>query len=321
MRINLGKSLDFLITDVLTPNGSISNVETLLRSIAVLNWQRVVLSSILECLISNLQATMIGNVLTLSQTTIGMNARKHLDIVVEINDYLSTFLELLSIFFSPPVFQVTVLVILTTLVIKSVSHLMTNHYADGTIVEGIISLHIEEGILQNTSREANLVGCWVVVCIHSLRSHQPLGAIYWLTIARNHISISPLSCTLHIFVIRIILDIQCRIVLPLVRIANLYGKSRKLLLCLSLGGIAHPVKTSNTLAQCLLQVAHQLSHTSLSLCREIFLYIHLTNGFTQHTANHINGALPTRLLLLHTTHGAAIEVKVLCLNLVAQCVS
>ena len=208
MRIALSTVANLSLSDILSPNGCESYIETLFRSETVLYWQWVVLGCILESLESNLQATMIGNVLTLCQATIAIYARSHLDVVVEVDDDLSTFLELLSISLFPPVFQVTVLVVLTTLIIESVSHFMTNHHTDSAIVEGIVSIHVEERILQNTSREANLVGSWVIISIHGLRSHPPLSTVNGLAITRHHVSIVPLSCTLHILIIRIILDFQ-----------------------------------------------------------------------------------------------------------------
>ena len=39
---------------------------------------------------------------------------------------------------------------------------MTDNHTDGTIVEGIVGIHVEEGILEDTSREADLVGGGVI---------------------------------------------------------------------------------------------------------------------------------------------------------------
>ena len=57
---------------------------------------------------------------------------------------------------------------------------MTDNHADSTIVEGIVSLWVEEWILKYSGRETNLVCCWVIVSVHRLRSHVPLVTIYWL---------------------------------------------------------------------------------------------------------------------------------------------
>ena len=134
---------------------------------------------------------MVGNVLTQRHTTVGMYPRCNLDAVKESNHYIGTFLEVLSIFFRPPVFQITVFVVLATLVVEAVCHLMTDYNTDCTVIEGIISIHIEERILQDTGRETDFVRCRIVISVYGLRSHQPLVFIHRLTGFGNHFGISP----------------------------------------------------------------------------------------------------------------------------------
>ena len=45
------------------------------------------------------------------------------------------------------------------------------------------SVDVKEGVLQNSGREANLVCCGVVVCVHCLRCHVPLVLVYGLVVA------------------------------------------------------------------------------------------------------------------------------------------
>ena len=54
---------------------------------------------------------------------------------------------------------------------------MTDDNADGSVVEGIVGLHVEEWRLQNAGREANLVGGGVVVGVDGLWRHVPLVAV------------------------------------------------------------------------------------------------------------------------------------------------
>lgn len=53
-------------------------------------------------------------------------------------------------------------------------HLMTDDDTNSAIVEGIVSRRVKEWNLQNTSREANLIGRWVIVGVNRLWSHVPL---------------------------------------------------------------------------------------------------------------------------------------------------
>ena len=59
-------------------------------------------------------------------------------------------------------------------------------------------------------------------------------------------------------------------------------------------------------------------HTFLSGGGEVFFHIHLAYSFAQHAAGDRNGTFPTGLHFLCPAHGAAIEVKVLLHNVIAQ---
>ena len=83
---------------------------------------------------------MVGKVLAEGETAVGIQIRQYLDVAEEISIHISTLVETFCIFSCPPVLQITASIILTTLIIESVSHLMTDYYADSTIVECSISL-------------------------------------------------------------------------------------------------------------------------------------------------------------------------------------
>ncbi len=60
-----------------------------------------------------------------------------------------------------------------SLIVEAVSHLVSNHGADCTIVHRSIGVRIEKGRLQNRSRKGDLVHQRVVVRIDRLGSHTP----------------------------------------------------------------------------------------------------------------------------------------------------
>ena len=101
---------------------------------------------------------MVCQVLAQCQLAVCLQSRKHFNVVEEVYHYLSTFVEAFSIACCPPVTQVTVLVELASLIIESMSHFVSDHNADSSIVEGIVSIHVEERILKNSGREADFVG-------------------------------------------------------------------------------------------------------------------------------------------------------------------
>ncbi len=93
---------------------------------------------------SDHQATLIGNIFSQSETTVGMNAIHNNNIAVLLSQTVGTLRKESGVFGCPPVTQITFLVIVTSLIVESVSHFVTDHNTDSTIVHGIVSFRIEE---------------------------------------------------------------------------------------------------------------------------------------------------------------------------------
>ena len=123
---------------------------------------------------------MVGHILAQCQTAVCMQTGQHFDAIVELTHHLNALCEALSIFVTPPLTQVTFFVVLSTLIVESVCHLMSDNYTDSPIIESIVGLHIEEWWLQNACREANLIGRGVVISIHRLWGHEPFVVVYGL---------------------------------------------------------------------------------------------------------------------------------------------
>ena len=99
--------------------------------------------------------------------------------------------------------HVAVLVKQAALVVKAVAHFVAYHHSDASVVCGVICLMVEERWLEDTCREADLVGRRVVVGIDGLRSHQPLGLVYRLSnLAVNHVCKIELGGVAHVLIVR-----------------------------------------------------------------------------------------------------------------------
>ena len=197
---------------------------------------------------------------------------------------------------------------------------MANHHTDGTIVESLVSLRIEERILQYSCRETNLVGSRVIVCVHGLRSHVPLIAVHRFAslLLDVHLRLPHLrSLNILIVALRRVYG-QLRVILPLVGIANLHIECRQFLMCVRLCRVAHPCLSIYALSQCHLQVVHQLLHDLLRRCREVALTVHLTQRLAHGTLYLIRRTLPQRIVLLPTRHRLTEEIEVSLTDLISQ---
>ena len=182
MRIDLRQAQDLLLTDVLTPKRRIAQIETLVVGKAINRRGRLLAGkAVLISLISDQQTTLVSDVLTQRITSVSVNRIGHDDIVVLLNQDIGTLRKTLSVILSPPVLQVTILIVITALVIKSVRHLVSNHHANSAVVNSVVGLRIEERRLQDSCREADLVCRGVIISVNRLRRHQPTSLIDRLT--------------------------------------------------------------------------------------------------------------------------------------------
>ena len=197
---------------------------------------------------------------------------------------------------------------------------MTDDHADGTVVECLVGLRVEERILQDACREANLIGRGVVVGVHRLRCHMPLVTVNGLaSLLVDMLHEIPVAHGQHVFVVRLRrVDLQLRIVGPLVRIANLHIERVQLLMGVLLRGVTHPLLSIDALAEGNLQIAHQRLHLLLRCGGEVALAVHLAKSLTHGTLHGVRGAAPQRIVLLASGHRATEEVEVGLANLIAQ---
>ena len=224
--------------------------------------------------------------------------------------YSYTLFETLGVILVPPCYQISFFVVLAALIVESVSHLMTDYHSNGTIVEGIVSIHIEEWRLQDTSRETNLVGGRVVISIHRLGSHEPFILIYRLVqLGLYHILNLPFVDSKHVAEVAVA-NLQFAVILPLIGIAYLYIECIQLLACHFLCLVAHPILNINTFTQGNLQVAHQFFHTLLGCRWKILCNIKLPQSFAQTAFYTGNSTFPAWTVFCLTAHNCAVECKI-----------
>ena len=197
-------------------------------------------------------------------------------------------------------------------------HFMTDNNSDSTVIHCIISIHIKEWRLQDSCREADFIGCRVVISINGLRSHQPFILVYRFAGFSNHFVVIPLVRTFNICPVRIIFDLQCRVIFPFIRITYFYMEGCQFLQRFFFGRFTHPFQTFDTFSQRSLQVLHQCNHTFFGSSREVLLYIHLSYHFTENSVYRTYRTLPTRLHFFLTGHRPTIKIEVLSFKVIAK---
>ena len=196
---------------------------------------------------------------------------------------------------------------------------MADHHADGAVVHRVVGVGVVERRLENGGREADFVGRGIVVGVHRLGRHVPLVLVHGLAQFRNVVGRIPgvgLDDVLPVALRRV--DLQRRVVLPLVGIADLHGEGREFLLRLGFRGVGHPVEGGDVLTEGRLQVLHHVEHPGLVLLGEVLGHVHLADGFRKGSVGHRHGALPAGFLLLLARHHAAEEVERRVDEVVAQ---
>src|SRR6266436_3545222 len=112
---------------------------------------------LLERGVSKFYSAYVGDVFTLGQRAVHMQARQRLVFVVLRYDRFRSFLELLRRLRRPPIGQIPYFVVLPALIVEAVRHFVADDRADPAVVHRVVGVGIEEWRLQNSGRENNLV--------------------------------------------------------------------------------------------------------------------------------------------------------------------
>ena len=115
MHIQFGQTKNFFRADITGPHIGIGKEEALFGCKTVFIFQRCLGCCILKCLERHLQTAMVSDILTQCQLSVGIHTRSNLYTVKKVNHHLCTLFKIFGIFFSPPIFQVTLFVILPAL--------------------------------------------------------------------------------------------------------------------------------------------------------------------------------------------------------------
>ena len=223
-----------------------------------------------------------------------------------------------EILLGPPVIQRAVAVVERTLIVKPVADLVTDHHADAAVVRCVVGLRIEEGRAQNSCREHNLVSGRHIVGVHSLRRHQPLVLINRIASAIDHeIAVKGGGAA------QVLEQItghqsQFRVIAPLIRVADLRDKLRKLFQRLLAGGLGHPIQVRDGAAVCFQQVIDQLEHFLLMLRREMHRHVFLAEFLIERVLHSRNAAFPAFAQLFGAREGATVEIEVFLYKRIRQ---
>ena len=231
---------------------------------------------------SHVQTTKVGDVLAKGEFAVDLVA-SHVELVEQFGELGGALVELLGVFLSPPVVEVAHFVVLAALVVEAVGHLVTYHYADATVVDGIVSVHVEERRLKDGGGEHDFVHFGTVVSVDGLGRHEPFFLVDGLAETRHVDGVLKSDIVVEILEIRLVRDVVVGVILPFVRVADFHVEGGKLGEGLGFGLVAHPFEVLDALAKGHAQVLDEVQHTLFGFGGEVLFDVELADGFAQAT--------------------------------------
>ena len=199
-------------------------------------------------------------------------------------------------------------------VVEAVGHLVADDGADAAVVHRVVGVGVEERRLQDPGREDDLVAERVVVGVHDVGGHRPLGPVH------RRAELSELAAHLEGGGLQTVPDearaveLEARVVAPFVRIADLVAEARELGECLLPGGVRHPVVAADRPLHRVEQVLHELLAAGLRRRRERLRDEQLGDRLADARVGRGHHALPAGLLRLLAAQDPAVEGEVLVLE-------
>src|SRR6266436_3347272 len=212
MRISQHQHPGEFRTHVGGPPARVTEKEALLRSEAVdIRGARLTFHGFLKGGIRDHQTAQVGDRFTYYQLSVFVQTRLDLKAVELIDDALRFLLEGFEVGIAPPVDQVAGGIELGSLIVKAVSHLMTNHRSHAAVIQRIVCTSIKERRLQNAGRKNYFIDLRVGVSVYRRRRHAPLSAVHRFT---DLVPVTPfieLSHAKAVSLVRTAIDRKCRV--------------------------------------------------------------------------------------------------------------
>src|SRR5579862_1497352 len=178
MRIRLGDEAGVFGPQVRAPNLSPAEEKALLRGETIdRGGSGLADKSFFERGVRNGQAAEIGDALTLLELAISVQTGFDFVGPKLIDDALAASLKVFEVRGRPPILQVAMTIEFRALVVEAVSHFMADDRAYAAVVDGVISVEIEEGGLEDPSGEYDFVQGRIVVGVDGRRSHVPFVTV------------------------------------------------------------------------------------------------------------------------------------------------
>ena len=216
--------------------------EALLGSEAVDHAEGSLLHRVLQSTEGDVDAAVVADVLAESLLAVDELAGNGLHGAEVVLEHLRACVVVLLVEVGPPVVLVAGLVELAALVVEAMAHLVSDHAADGTVVDGVVGIGVKEWGLQDGCGEADLVGGWVVVGIDGLGRHQPLVLVDGLV----HLAVDLVLHQEGGDVAQVLVEretlvyLQAAVVLPFVGIADFHDEVAQFVLGLQFRLGTHP---------------------------------------------------------------------------------
>ncbi len=154
--------------------------ESLFRSKSVDLWRsRFSFHRFLKGSVGDVEAAQISNGFADHQLTFHVKSLFNFKTAELINDALGGLQKRFSIVFCPPVWEVTLGVKLSALIIEAMCQLVPNNRSHTTVINGIISGRIEKRRLKNSSGKNYLVELGIVPGVNRLRRYYPFQSVDW----------------------------------------------------------------------------------------------------------------------------------------------
>ncbi len=143
------------ITNILRPCAGICDKEPHL-------WTQILnvicfITKTVKCGIRYRHTTIVCQIFPQCEFTVCKNPGCDFNFIKEIPHHICALFKSRCIICRPPIAQVSIHVKLTSGIIKSVCHFMSDNAADCAIIKCIIGRHVKERILQNAGRETYFI--------------------------------------------------------------------------------------------------------------------------------------------------------------------
>lgn len=271
---------------------------------------------VLRYLREGLRASIINGILSGYRTAIYICTQDCFGTIGRIGRRLYPFFRLFDVLFYPPVFRISIFIVLASLVIGSVDRLVTSCRTSYAMIRDVIHVRVGRQELRSDYQRTSFVNDQIVVDIRYLEDRRPFVLICQFTNFNGRFIMVPFINALSVYPMEVVFSLRYEVVFPFVEVACFCVRNYRFLRHFFFNQFARPFRAFSAFSREDLRILRRYGRAFFNDDQRMLLCVRLSCRFTGCAVCNTRKAFPTELRFFLSERYSTMRVRILYFGVV-----